>query len=535
MLQQWLDTDRPIGTRLAVISTGELAHSALSGLIRAAESEHPGRFQHVITDGLPASEELRAAALADPRPQLELRGGHAYVTRLVRVPQPVRRPDSDGRFDPQRTVLVTGGTGALGALVARHLVEDRGARRLLLTSRRGGAENLVAELTALGADVRVAACDVADRGALAELLASIPDEHPLAAVVHAAGVVEDSTVAAMTPESLARVLRPKVQAAWNLHELTARLELTDFVLFSSVAGLVGNAGQANYAAGNTFLDALAEYRRGVDLPAVSLAWGMWQGGMADELEQADRSRLMRNGVLPMPTDQALAALDLVMVADRTAQADGDLGSRPVLAPVALDPAALRSLGDTLPELFRGLVRAGRRTDRHTTPVEIPLAQRLTGMGEAEQEALLLSFVKEQVGVVLAHPAPLTIDARRGLMDLGLDSLTAVELRNRLNTATGLRLPSTLVFDHPTTAALAEHLRGHLIGQQQDPVQKALDALEAVIATPDTPDGVALAGTIAAQLRRLLRMVDGGPTLPAVELDTDDDLFAALDNELGRQA
>ncbi|WP_328345676.1 type I polyketide synthase [Micromonospora sp. NBC_00421] len=535
VLQQWLDTDRPIGTRLAVISTGELAHSALSGLIRAAESEHPGRFQHVITDGLPASEELRAAALADPRPQLELRGGHAYVTRLVRVPQPVRRPDSDGRFDPQRTVLVTGGTGALGALVARHLVEDRGARRLLLTSRRGGAENLVAELTALGADVRVAACDVADRGALAELLASIPDEHPLAAVVHAAGVVEDSTVAAMTPESLARVLRPKVQAAWNLHELTARLELTDFVLFSSVAGLVGNAGQANYAAGNTFLDALAEYRRGVDLPAVSLAWGMWQGGMADELEQADRSRLMRNGVLPMPTDQALAALDLVMVADRTAQADGDLGSRPVLAPVALDPAALRSLGDTLPELFRGLVRAGRRTDRHTTPVEIPLAQRLTGMGEAEQEALLLSFVKEQVGVVLAHPAPLTIDARRGLMDLGLDSLTAVELRNRLNTATGLRLPSTLVFDHPTTAALAEHLRGHLIGQQQDPVQKALDALEAVIATPDTPDGVALAGTIAAQLRRLLRMVDGGPTLPAVELDTDDDLFAALDNELGRQA
>ena len=530
VVQQWLGTDAPPGARLAVLSTAELGHSALSGLIRAAESEHPGRFQHVITDGLAASDELRAAALADPRPQLELRNGQACVTRLAKVPQPVRLADSDDLFDPEHTVLITGGTGALGAVVARHLVTGRGARRLLLTSRRGGAENLVAELTALGADVRVAACDVADRAALAELLASIPVEHPLTAVVHAAGVVEDSTVEAMSPESLARVLRPKVEAAWNLHELTTGLELTDFVLFSSVAGLVGNAGQANYAAGNTFLDALAEYRRSAGLPAVSLAWGMWQGGMADELDQADRARLMRNGVLPMPDDQALAVLDMVV---GKASPDGDAGARPVLAPVALDLAALRSLGDTLPELFRGLVRTGRRAGQRTTPVEMPLAQRLVGLGEAEQEALLLSFVKEQVGIVLAHPAPQTIDVRRGLLDLGFDSLTAVELRNRLNAATELRLPSTLVFDHPTTEALAAYLRDQLIGEPQNPVQEALDALKAVIATPDTHDGAVSAETIAAELRRLLRMVDAGPTVEALDLDTDDDLFAALDNELGR--
>ncbi|WP_410608408.1 SDR family NAD(P)-dependent oxidoreductase [Amycolatopsis sp. lyj-109] len=525
VVQRWLGTEAPAGARLAVLSTGELGHSALSGLIRAAESEHPGRFQHLITDGLPAGDELRAA-LADPRPQLELRGGQAYVTRLAKVPQPVRPPESGARFDPAHTVLITGGTGALGAAVARHLVVARGARRLLLTSRRGGAENLVAELTALGAEVRVAACDVADRGALAGLLASIPAEHPLTAVVHAAGVVEDATVAALSPESLARVLRPKVDAAWNLHELTAGLRLSDFVLFSSVAGLVGNAGQANYAAGNTFLDALAEHRRGAGLPAVSLAWGMWQGGMASDLEQADRARLLRNGVLPMPDEQALAALDQVLAGD-------DAGSRPVLAPVALDLAALRALGDALPELFRGLVRTGRRAGRRTTPGEIPLAHRLSGLDGAAQEALLLSFVQEQVGIVLAHPAPRTIDVRRGLLDLGLDSLTAVELRNRLTTATELRLPSTLVFDHPTTEALAAYLRGRLFGETPDPVQQALDALEAAIAAPDSPDGAASAETIAARLRGLLRMVDGGSTVAALELETDDDLFAVLDNELGR--
>ncbi|WP_370936455.1 SDR family NAD(P)-dependent oxidoreductase [Amycolatopsis sp. cg13] len=531
VLRQWLAADALAGARLAVVSTGELAHSALSGLMRTAAAEHPGRFQHVLADGRPASRELLAAALADPRPQLELREGRACVTRLAKAPYPVRTQDAGDAFDPEHTVLITGGTGALGGQVARHLVTGRGARRLLLVSRGGGAEDLVAELTALGADVRVAACDAADRDALAGLLASIPEEHPLTAVVHAAGVVEDATLAAMSPESLARVLRPKVQAAWNLHELTAETELTDFVLFSSVAGLVGNGGQAGYAAGNTFLDALAEHRRAEGLPAVSLAWGRWQDGMASDLDRAGRARLARNGILPMPADRALAAFDAALAGPKP-PAGGEAETRPVLAPVVLDLAALRSLGDALPELYRGLVRTERRGT--SAPAEIPLARRLAGLDAEAQRQLLLDFAREQVGLVLAHPAPRTIDVRRGLLDLGFDSLTAVELRNRLNAATELRLPSTLVFDHPTTEALAAYLRDRLVGSTPDPVQQALDALEAVIAAPDTPDGAASAGTTAARLRSLLRMVDGSSASAALALETDDDLFAALDNELGRQ-
>ncbi|MEU5808948.1 type I polyketide synthase [Streptomyces sp. NPDC047718] len=535
VLRQWVATGAPAGARLAVVSTGELAHSALSGLMRTAASEHPGLFQHVITDGLPADPELLGAALADPRPQLELRGGQAYVTRLAKVPYPVRTPDADDAFDPERTVLITGGTGALGAQVARHLVTARGARRLLLTSRRGGAEDLVAELTALGADVRVAACDAADRDALAGLLASIPQEHPLTAVVHAAGVVEDGMLEAISPESLSRVLRPKVEAAWNLHELTAGLELTDFVLFSSVAGLVGNAGQANYAAGNTFLDALAEHRRAEGLPAVSLAWGMWQDGMASDLDRADRARLARNGILPMATDRALAALDTALAAAGAPRAEGGAGVGPVLAPVTLDLAVLRSLGDALPEPYRGLVSTERRAARRASaPAEVPLAQRLTGLDAQGQQRLLLDLVREQVGIVLAHPAPRTIDVQRGLLELGFDSLTAVELRNRLNAATGLRLSNTLVFDHPTTEAVAAHLRGELVGDVADPVQAALDALEAALSAVGPSGGDGPAGTYAARLRGLLRTVDGGPDgADDIDLATDDELFAALDNELGR--
>ncbi|MFJ8396952.1 SDR family NAD(P)-dependent oxidoreductase [Streptomyces sp. NPDC094144] len=539
VLRQWLASDTPAGARLAVVSTGELAHSALSGLMRTAESEHPGRFQHVITDGLPAGRELLAAALADPRPQLELHRGQARVTRLAKVPHPVRTPDGGNAIDPEHTVLITGGTGALGAQVARHLVTARGARRLLLTSRRGGAPDLVAELTELGAEVRVEACDAADRDALAALLASIPDEHPLTAIVHAAGVVEDTTLEAMSPQSLARVLRPKVEAAWNLHELTAGCELTDFVLFSSVAGLVGNAGQANYAAGNTFLDALAAHRRAAGLPAVSLAWGMWQDGMANGLDRTDRARLARNGILPMPAEQALAALDTALAGAGAPRTGDDALTGPVLAPVALDLAVLRGLGDALPELYRGLVRTERRAARPAqAPAPAPLAQRLTGLTGEEQQQLLLDFVREQVGTVLAHPAPRTIDVQRGLLDLGLDSLTAVELRNKLNAATALRLPSTLVFDHPTIWAIAAYLRGELAGETPDPVQAALDALEAALLAAGPSDGDGPAGTYAARLRGLSRTVDGrasdgGRDDADLDLASDDELFAALDNEFGR--
>ncbi|WP_426569921.1 SDR family NAD(P)-dependent oxidoreductase [Streptomyces canus] len=529
VLRQWLRTETLSGSRLAVVATEDLAHSALTGLIRTAASEHPGRFQHVITDDHPDSRPRLATALADPRAHLVLHEGTAHTPRLTRT----ATPDRKATLDPERTVLITGGTGALGGRIARHLVTHHGARRLLLTSRRGGGEELAAELTAYGADVRVAACDAADRGALAELIASVPDEHRLTAVVHVAGVVDDITLEAMGPEHLSRALRPKVDAAWNLHELTADLDLSHFLLFSSLAGLVGNAGQANYAAGNTFLDALARHRHTLGLPAVSLAWGMWQDGMANELGRTDRARLARGGVLPMPTEQALAVFDQALAAGGTEPED-----RPVLVPAALDLAALRGLGDTLPEVYRGLLRGERRADRRTgstaeSGAAIPLTQRLTGLPEADQRQLLLDFVREQIGVVLAHPEPRTIDVQRGLLDLGFDSLTAVELRNRLNNATGLRLPSTLVFDHPTTEALADHLWRELVGETVSPVLAALDALEAVLSTVGASDGDDEAGTVAARLRGLLRTVDRAPTHDDLGLASDDELFAALDNELGR--
>jgi hypothetical protein len=261
---------------------------------------------------------------------------------------------------------------------------------------------------------------------------------------------------------------------------------------------------------------------------------MWQDGMANDLDRADRARLARNGILPMPTDRALVALDTALAGAKAPQADGEAATRPVLAPVALDLAALRSLGDALPELYRGLVRTERRAGRRASaPAEIPPAQRLTGLDVEEQQQLLLDLVREQVGIVLAHPAPRTIDVQRGLLDLGFDSLTAVELRNRLNTITELRLPSTLVFDHPTTQAVAEHLRGELVGEVADPVQAALDALEAALSAAGPSDGDGPAGTYAARLRGLLRTVDGGPDGTDLDLATDDELFAALDNELGR--
>ncbi|MET9359213.1 SDR family NAD(P)-dependent oxidoreductase [Streptomyces sp. NPDC006617] len=525
VLRQWLDVAAPSGSRLAVVATEDLAHSALTGLLRTAASEHPGRFQHVITDDHHDSRRVLAAALADPRAHLVLREGQAHTPRLATATAPERGTT----LDPEGTVLVTGGTGALGSTIARHLVTRHGARRLLLTSRRGGGEALAAELTALGAHVRVAACDAADRDALAGLITSIPDEHRLTAVVHVAGVVDDVTLATMTPEHLSRALRPKVDAAWNLHELTVGLDLSHFVLFSSLAGLVGNAGQANYASGNTFLDALARRRHALGLPAVSLAWGMWEDGMANELGRADRARLARGGVLPMPTEQALAAFGMALTADGSDPAD-----RPVLVPAALDLAALRALGDTVPEIYRDLVPAARRSDRGPAPTaDIPLAQRLTSLAEDEQHRMLLDFVREQVGIVLAHPEPRTIDVQRGLLDLGFDSLTAVELRNRVNNATGLRLPSTLVFDHPTTAALAEHLWRELVGETASPILAALSALETALSGVEASDSDDETDEVAARLRGLLRTVDRGPAHDDLGTASDDELFAALDNELGR--
>jgi NADPH:quinone reductase-like Zn-dependent oxidoreductase/short-subunit dehydrogenase/acyl carrier protein len=373
-------------------------------------------------------------------------------------------------YPQERTTLVTGGTGALGHRVARHLVTGYGVRHLLLTSRSGpdaeGQAARTAELEALGARVEVVACDAADRSALADLLARIPGDRPLGAVVHTAGVLDDATIASLTPEGIDRVLRPKVDAAWNLHELTADTDLGSFVLYSSAAGVLGNPGQANYAAANVFCDALAHHRRERGLPATSLAWGLWAGesGMTAHLDDTDRGVLSRGGLAPMPPEDALAQFD-------TALLWGMVNGVPAL----LDPAGaadvpvLRGLLAPAPAGASAGAAAGAAAGTDAGPGPAP-GDRFAGLAEADRERAVLTEVRAHTAVVLGHApesGPSRIDPDRPFTDLGLDSLTGVELRNRLSAATGVRVPATAVFDHPTPRALAALLLDLLFPAEPD--------------------------------------------------------------------
>ncbi|WP_188307023.1 type I polyketide synthase, partial [Streptomyces sp. CBMA123] len=361
------------------------------------------------------------------------------------------------------TVLITGGTGTLGAELARHLVTARGVRHLLLAGRSGpdapGAAALTEELTALGAEVTVAACDAADREALAALLAAVSAEHPLTAVVHAAGLLDDGVVEGLTPDRLAAVLRPKADAARHLHELTRGLDLADLVLFSSAAGVFGSPGQGNYAAANAWLDALAQHRRVAGLPTTALAWGLWAQAstMTAHLGATDRARAEQSGALTLSTPDGLALFDAALADHRA-----------LLVPVRLDTAALRARGAAeLPSLLRTLLRSSVGTPARRTAQSAQAADglraRLAGLTAADRTAALLDLVNGCTAAVLGHSPADQVHAARTFRELGLDSLTAVELRNRLNTATGLRLPATLVFDHPTPGALAGHLADGLTG------------------------------------------------------------------------
>jgi acyl transferase domain-containing protein/NADPH-dependent curcumin reductase CurA/acyl carrier protein len=486
LVREWLANEDLGASRLAVVTRGALraadasalAGASLWGLLRSVQAENPGRVVLLDHDGEGTLDErlletALAVATGQDEPQLAVRDGRLYVPRLVRAAAP---GDGAPAFDPDGPVLITGGTGALGRIVARRLVTEHGVRHLVLTGRRGprapGAEELRAELAELGAEVTVAACDAADRDALAALLAGIPT---LTGVVHAAGVLDDATVGALTTERLDRVLRPKVDAAWWLHELTAGLDLSAFVLFSSVAGVLGTAGQANYAAANAFLDALARHRRLQGLPATSLAWGPWAEGMAGRLDAAGLARLARTGVVPLDAGEGAALLDTAL---RSAE--------PVLAPVRLDLARLRRRAET-PPMLRGLVRRSRRRDASgaSGPSGGPeaLRRRLARQSDAERDETLLALVRDVVSLVLGHASSDAVDLDRGLMDSGFDSLTALELRNRLGAETGLALPTTLLFDHPTPRAMARYLSDELAPADGPPDDAGgpEDAMRAAIA------------------------------------------------------
>ncbi|MFD9606908.1 SDR family NAD(P)-dependent oxidoreductase [Streptomyces sp. NPDC059970] len=456
-------------TRGAVAATAEdevedVAQATVWGLVRSAQSENPGRFILADIDGLPASHRALPQALADGEPQFAVRAGQVRVPRLARVGTQAADTPGTPFADPAGTVLMTGATGTLGKLFARHLVTAYGIRHLLLVSRRGpsaeGAAELEAELAALGAAVTVAACDVADRAQLAALLTTIPAEHPLTAVVHAAGITDDGVLPALTPQRITAVLRPKVDAAVTLHELTQDLDLRAFVLFSSVAATLGGAGQGNYAAANVFLDSLAQHRRARGLPATSLAWGLWadRSGMAANLDDTQLSRIGRSGVGSMESAQGLALFD----------ATRDLDDA-LLVPAPLDVSGARGAGsiEAVPPLLRGLVRLPARPAASSGAgpgsTGTALAQLLAPLDEAGRAAAVLDLVRTQASAVLGYSEHDEIGAQRAFSDLGFDSLTAIEMRNRMNLVTGLRLPSTLVFDYPTPAALADHVNELVAG------------------------------------------------------------------------
>ncbi|MYR44443.1 type I polyketide synthase, partial [Streptomyces sp. SID5910] len=445
-VREWLDSPAATGSKLVFLTRGamataagedvtDVAASAIWGLVRSAQTEHPDRFHLVDLDTWEAADDAVHAAVAAEEPQIAVRAAEVRAPRLVRASIPTTDGEANAPWSAEGTVLITGASGLLGGLVARHLAAEHGVRHLVLVSRRGadatGAPELAAELESLGADAVFEACDVTDRDALAGVLARIPDSAPLRAVVHAAGVLDDGVVDALTPERIDTVLRPKADAALLLHELTRDLDLSAFVLFSSAAAVFGAAGQANYAAANAFLDALAAHRRAHGLPAVSLAWGFWaeRSEMTGHLADTDLARMARGGVVPLSTREGLALFDAATAGDQA-----------LLVPVRFTGAALQGGNGPVSPLMRRLVRPRvRRAAAATAPDTADgLAGTLAGLPETDREQTVLDLVRTQIASVLGYATRDAVAADLAFKELGFDSLTAVELRNRLNGATGLR-------------------------------------------------------------------------------------------------
>jgi acyl transferase domain-containing protein len=575
VLHEWLGDERLAGSRLVVVTERavdaggdtplDLRQSSVWGLVRAAQSENPGRLVLADADDVESVGGPLLAAVGLGEPEFAVRAGQVRVPRLVRAPvsaivpsvpaqnSPARAPQvqaSQARARSHGTVLVTGASGALGSLVARHLAAAGQATGLVLLSRRGptgpGAAALAAEIAELGTAVTVTACDAADRDGLASVLAAIHatvslttgplTTGPLTGVIHAAGLLDDGVLASQTADRLDAVMRPKADGAWNLHELTADADLQYFVLFSSVAGILGSAGQTSYAAANTFLDALAAYRRQRGLAAVSLAWGPWQSGagMAGQVDNAGRQRMARQGLRTLTDHDGLTLLTRVI---------DDPGTQAPVAlrvPVRLGLAALRRHAEYLPPLLSRLVNSARRghgaaSGRPTNTAGF--ADRLGALSPAERDNTLRALVRSQVAAVLGMNGPDAIEPDRTFRGLGFTSLAALELRNQLSHATGLILPAGLAFDYPTPEALAGYLRAKIADDDAGDraALRELERLETLLAGVAADSGGR--SRIITRLEGIVADLRSGAQANAAdyrELNgaSDDEIFDLIDKELG---
>ncbi|WP_345006348.1 SDR family NAD(P)-dependent oxidoreductase, partial [Streptosporangium album] len=506
--------------------------AAVWGLGTVLALDHPGTWGGIVDLPDDADEQaidLLLGVLAGGEDQVAIRDGGILARRMVRAP--LGGASAPQSWRPNGTVLVTGGTGGIGAHMARWLAAN-GAGHLVLTSRRGpdapGAADLHAELAALGAGVTIAACDVADREALGRLIDSLPT--PPTAVVHAAGVMHGPVRLAQTSiEEYAEIGRAKIAGAVNLDGLLADRPLDAFVLFSSGAAVWGSAGQAAYAGANAFLDALAQRRRSRGLAATSIAWGTWGGGgmVDDEMETHAR----RLGLRSMSPQSAIGVLQQALDHDESHLVVADIDwDRFVPAYVLARP---RPLLAALPE-----VRTILDDDpAGAEPEGSELAERLATMPDAERGRVLLDLVRNQVAAVLEYDDLGTVEPRRAFKELGFDSVTAVDFRNRLSAAIGRRLPTTVIFDYANPVALAEHLCAELCPADDDPVTAELDRLEALVAT--LPDAEIERTQIAVRLRAVLARLcaadgtaDGAVVAGRLEAATADDVFDFIDRELG---
>ena len=503
------------------------------GPLRPVRAPGPDPAHDTDTDTIDV--DTAASLAGSGEPQLVLRGGTAYAARLI-APAPLSTDSGGGTtvFDPGAAVLITGGTGMAGAALARHLVAAHHVTHLILASRSGphhpNAAELSSELSSAGAQVEFHACDVSDRAQLAALITDITSRARLGAVIHTAAVLDDAVIESLTPDRLDTVLAAKADTAWHLHELTTHLDLDAFVMFSSLAGIIGSPGQANYAAANTFLDALAAHRHAAGLPAHTIAWGLWEQPSA-MTAATDHTRLARHGITPMTPTDALHLFDTALHQPQ-----------PLLVAAHLDLPTLTNTA-ALPPLLSKLTppahhNTGRDTTQNTT-TPTTLTTQLHQLSPENQHHLLTELITTALATTLGHPNPTTINPNDTFADLGTDSLTAIELRNKLKTTTGLTLPPTIIFDHPTPTTLATHLQQQLAkiapstAAAAGGIDAMIDRLENVVVNAQLGDAdrelvVAKLETILASVRSVEQ---AATDVTDIEAASDSELFQILDSEM----